>query len=235
MVYTRRCIRSKPLRRVRGWRWNPTPEHEANEHERRSMEHHATIRHTLAKDMASGIPSSSSQPSCHRGRSIPEEVQPPERVEARNRHPCLQLLRLLSRSSRLQPRTTTQGAPTYSPPYSKYPDKRTRPLCQPPSWSLRTVLAPSSANTRKPSHIDITPPYLHVRAGKTMRSRTRRRVEGHPRPGGSGTWDLVGSEKQSPAHVDDEAKPKNCLHTYAIKHLSLSLTSGLDDHSSEDV
>jgi hypothetical protein len=68
-----------------------------------------------------------------------------------------------------------------------------------------------------------------------MRPRTRRRVKGHPRPGGGGAWDLVGNEKQSPAHIADEAKPKDCLHTYAIKHLSLSLTSGLDDHSSEDV
>jgi hypothetical protein len=187
MVYARRRIRGKPSRRLRGWRWNPTPEHEANEHERRSMEHHATIRHTLAKDMASGMPLSSSQPSCHRGRSIPEEVQPPERVEARNRLPCLQPLRLLSRSSRLQPRTTTQGAPTYSPTYSKYPDKQTHTLRQPPSWSLRTVLEPSSANIRKHPHIDVTPPYSHVRAGRTMRSRTRRRVKGHPRPGGGTT------------------------------------------------
>jgi hypothetical protein len=68
-----------------------------------------------------------------------------------------------------------------------------------------------------------------------MRSHTRRRVKGHPRPDGGSTWDLAGSEKQSLAHVADEAKPKDCLHTYAIKHLSLSLTSGLDDHSSEDV
>jgi hypothetical protein len=158
MVYNRRRIHGKLLGRVRGWQWNSTPEHEANEHERRSMEYHSTIRHTLARGMESGIPPSSSQPSCHRGRGIPEEVQPPERVEARNRHPCLQLLRLLSRSSRLQPRTTTQRAPTYSPPYSKYPDKRTHTLRQLPSWSLRTVLAPLSANIRKHSHIDITSP-----------------------------------------------------------------------------
>jgi hypothetical protein len=68
-----------------------------------------------------------------------------------------------------------------------------------------------------------------------MRPRTHRRVKGHPRPGGGTTWGLAGSEKQSPAHIADEAKPKDCLHTYAIKRLSLGFASGLDDHSSEDV
>jgi hypothetical protein len=63
-----------------------------------------------------------------------------------------------------------------------------------------------------------------------MRPRTRRRVKDHPRPGGGGTWNLAGNEEQSPAHVADEVKPKDCLHMYAMKRLSLGFTSGLDDH-----